>query len=145
MNIHFKNLIKAYSGKCDGLVYYYHPRYERFFARRLPKFQPNASTQRMGLISKQLKALQVSEGFKNDLKIYCGQYQSVNREYRYPCWSNIFSKLFWALSRSYDVDLSHITKVQIYSEALPVRSVKEAVGAGLLPEVPGWEYLGQLI
>jgi len=145
MQVTFKNMLMSYTGKCDGIIYYYHPRYNRIYARRLPQFKPTVATERLGKISSQLKALKVSEGYRNDLKIYCQLYQSLHQEYRYPCWSNMFTKIFWALAKTYNVDLSSITRTQIEAEELPVRSVKEAVAAGLIPEVPGWEYLEQEI
>jgi hypothetical protein len=51
--------------------------------------------------------------------------------------------MLWAMQAKYPdlVNLSTITKDEIIAQDLPCRSVKRAVEAGLLPKIPGYEYL----
>ena len=37
MKVYFKNMLKAYRGACDGLIYYYNPRLNRLLVRAYVK------------------------------------------------------------------------------------------------------------
>ncbi|NLW18546.1 MAG: hypothetical protein GXY81_02525 [Candidatus Cloacimonetes bacterium] len=47
MKVTFKNMIQAYQGKCDGLIYYYNPRLKRMLCRSHAK--PRESTCKISL------------------------------------------------------------------------------------------------
>jgi hypothetical protein len=136
MKVLFQNILKAYSGTCDGLVYYYNPRLDRVLCRRyvIPKATPQNA--RLSLVSRKLSALAPSADYITDLKYYA----ALQRE-RHLSWRNIYMKLMYALKRKYNVDLTLLSKEQIYTQNLPCKSVKQAVEAGLLEPIPGYERL----
>ena len=53
----------------------------------------------------------------------------------------LFLKLMWAMAKMRGLDLEFLTRETIESENLPCRSVKDAVEAGLLPMVKGYEWM----
>ena len=136
MEVVFKNILKAYSGKCDGLVYYYNSRLDRVLCRRHVIPPLNKHNRRMAAISRNLKALNPASEFVNDLKIYAALYQDAPLS-----GQNVYIKLMYTLARTYDVDLSTLTREQITEQELPCATVNQAVEAGLLPPVQGYERL----
>jgi len=141
MEVTFKNLLHAYSGKCDGLVYYYNRRLNKVIARRLPTSKPHAGNALLGRISRNLKALELSEGYRTDLKIYTEllRLKTGAEGMAYYAWSNVFRKLMYDLAAKYSLDLATITRQEIYTQGLPCISVQAAVEDGLLEKVPGYE------
>ena len=151
----FKNMIQAYSGKCDGLVYYYNPRLHRMVVRPHVKRRKTAQNDLFKTISARLKALEPSEGYKRDLTMYVELFNRKASNYRHPLnnWYNAFTKLMWALAKIYDgsqggenpvtVDLSTITRSFVYDNELPCISVKRAVEAGIISPVNGYEQMTQ--
>lgn len=131
----------AYSGKCDGLVFYYNPRLDRMLVRKLPVWKATQSNHRLARVAKNLKALNLSEEYRLDLITYTELYRHELRDSNCTCWYNLFNKLMWAMSKKLDIDLESITREQIFSENLPCQSVKRAVQAGLLPPILGYERL----
>lgn len=134
----FKNMLMGYSGKCDGIVYYYSPKHRVIIARRRSS-QRSSSQNRMAEVARQLRALNVSEGYKADLKRYSAQYKQERNDYSLNTWTNVLNKLFWALAREFELDLRSLSREDIFREDYPVKSVKDAVEAGLLPKVKGYE------
>jgi hypothetical protein len=55
--------------------------------------------------------------------------------------------MLWAMQAKYPatVDLKTITREQIVSQNLPCRSVKAVVEDGLLPIIPGYQYMDREI
>ena len=145
MKAALKNMLMAYTGKCDGLVFYYNPRLDRVLVRSMPRFTPNENNHRMGRISRNLKALQPSEGFRLDLVTYTELYRKEWKDYSCNGWYNLFNKMMWAMHRLLGVDLETLTRNEIETLELPCRSVKSAVEGGLLPPVSGWQRLEQLM
>ena len=159
----FKNMIQAYKGKCDGLVYYYNPRLNRILVRPHVKPRPTEQTRRFASISKNLKALAPSEGFKTDLSVYVDIRNRKATRLHGPLqnWYNAYTMMMYALAKTYSVealaeapeamggsasapttlDLSTLTREFIYANELPCISVKRAVEAGLLSSVKGYELL----
>ncbi len=167
----FKNMIQAYSGKCDGLVYYYNPRLRQMVVRPHVKRRKTAQNDLFTAISARLKALTPSVGYKRDLAMYVELHNRKAANYRHPLnnWYNAFTKLMWAMAKTYvgvpdgeggydwipassgmtgevlSLDLSTITRAFIYDHDLPCISVKRAVEAGLLSPVNGYELMTQEI
>lgn len=143
MKVIFKNMIQAYSGKCDGLVYYYNRRIGKLCVREYVKQKPTAQHSRFAAISSNLKALNLSPGYIQNLKDYTELYIRRHDNHKLPVsnWYNIFMMLMWNLSREYNIDLLTLTRAQIEAEDLPCRTVKQAVQAGLLPVVRNYEKL----
>jgi len=146
MKVIFKNMVQAYSGKCDGLVYYYNRRFNRVVVRSLPKRDITAQNNRFSDISRNLKALELSAGYRQNLRDYTDLYLNC-RTYRdkpVSNWYNLFMRLMWKMAESLpDINLLIITKAEIYDRDLPCICVKSAVDAGLLPKVRGYERLTQ--
>ncbi len=149
MKAFFRNMVQAYRGKCDGLVYYYNPRLNRIIARQYVKPKPTENTRRFALIVANLKALNPSQGFRSDLDMYVTAFNAkpANRNKPMQNWYNAYTKLMYALAKKYDgtqggenpfvVDLATITREQIYEQNLPCKSVYLAIDSGLLPMVNG--------
>jgi len=147
MKVWFKNMVLAYSGKCDGLVYYYNEKLGRMKSRKYVIPKSTEQNARFTSISVNLKALNISEDYKNDLRDYTLRYSTLNQYKTRPClnWYSVFTLLMWNMSRALGIDLATLTREQIESEELPCRSVKDAVEAGLLPPVLNYQRLDRLI
>ena len=143
MKVLFKHLIQGFTGKADDLIIYYDRRLNKVIIR---KNVPVKLTQRhanFGNASKNLKSLNLSEGYKSDFKVYTDLYcrLKINYENQVSSWYNLFLKMMYAMSDSLGIDLKAITRNQIETEQLPCISVKDAVEAGLLPRVRNYERL----
>jgi hypothetical protein len=151
MRAYFKNMLQAYRGTCDGLVYYYNPRLQRIIVRPHVKPRPSVQTRRFAAIAKKLKALAPSEAFKTDMTVYTDIYNrrlgSKSRpEHILSNWYNAFMKMMYALQASDPgIDLEFLERIHIENNDLPCRSVKRAVEAGLLEPVPGYELLDKMM
>jgi len=156
MRAYFKNMIQAYNGKCDGLVYYFNPRLNRILVRPHVKPRATEQTRKFAAIATNLKALAPSEGFKTDMKVYVDLYNRKLSRHATPVqnWYNAYTKMMYALEsgdwkdesgEQIVVDLSTITRAFIYDNELPCISVKRAVEAGILASVNGYELLTQEI
>ena len=143
MKVKYKELLRSYRGKMDGLVYYYHPYLRRCIAREYVKPRPTENNRRLGAVSANLRALEPAWEFRQDLKVYRSlllQHPGTEHYTRGNQWS-LFTRLMWSQCRAAGLDPEFITRAQIETVELPCRSVKAAVEAGLLPEVPGYELL----
>lgn len=144
MKVNPKYRAFAWSGKLEGMIYYQDGRSGQMLARRAFKHKNHPAQGRFAQIVKQIYGLQPSQAYRRDLQRYCTLYQASSAHKAGPglgSWSAAYSKLMWELQNRYpqSVNLTSITREQIYTELLPCRSVKDAVEAGLLPIVPGWE------
>jgi hypothetical protein len=143
MKVKYKHLIGAYQGRKDGLVYYYNPGLERCIAREYVIPKATEQNRKMGAVTANLKVLQPSEGFMEDLTVYLHLLRShaaTEHSFRGNQWS-LYTRLMWAMARLMSKDLEILTREQIYAEELPCLSVKRAVEAGLLESVSGYELL----
>jgi len=156
MKVIFKNMIRGYRGKCDGLVYFYNPRLRRVMARPYVERRRTAQNDRFGEVSTRLRGLEPSPGFKRDMAIYVELYNNSAKYFRQPFsnWYNAYTKMMWELAKrgwhSPDgsplaIDLRTITREFIAGNDLPCRSVRRAVEAGLLKRVKGWESLDSVM
>lgn len=138
-----KEGIKGFSGKLDGAVYYYHPRLKRTLMRRMPVMPIQEQNIALGNAARQIKALDPSEGYRNDFQLYLMKLRDRDDTVTLPSWYSLYIKMLWAMQNLYPetVDLKTITRTQILEQNLPCRSVKTAVEAGLLPTIPGFEYM----
>jgi hypothetical protein len=142
-----KEGIKGFSGKLDGAIYYYHPRLQRTLMRRAPKMPVQPQNEDYRAIARQIKAIDPSPQYRYDFKIYHSALMDKDASVRYPSWYSLYVKMLWAMRTKYPgtVDLKTITRQQITDQNLPCRSVKAAVEAGILAEVPGYEHLDRQI
>ena len=143
MKVSVKTGIKGFSGKLDGAIYYYHPRLKRTLMRRAPKMPLQPQNVEYGDISRQIKALEPSERYRCDFRVYLNLLREQDENLRLPSWYSLFIKMMWAMQAKYpqQVSLKTINREQIFEENLPCVSVKAAVEAGLLPKVAGYEFL----
>ena len=142
-----KEGIKGFSGKLDGAIYYYHPRLKRTLMRRAPKMPIQPQNIEYGDISRQIKAINPSEAYRNDFRMYLNTLMDQDESVRLPSWYSLYVKMMWAMQAKYpaSVDIKTITREQITEQNLPCRSVKTAVEDGLLLVVPGYQYMDREI
>ncbi len=138
-----KEGIKGFSGKLDGAIYYYHPRLRRTLMRRAPQMPIQPQNHDYRDISRQIKALNPSEAYRNDFRMYLNALMDRDDNVRLPSWYSLYIKMLWAMQAKYPelVNLKTITREQIFAQNLPCRSVKAAVEAGLLSDIPGYQYM----
>lgn len=138
---------KAYSGKMDGLIYYWHPRYNQLLARRLPeKTKQTEAKQRFAKIANNLKGMQPSAVYQSDLQAYLHLLQDEGYYPRLNSWYLLFTKLMYCFGERHpEFDIAILTKQDIIDHDLSCRSVKTAVEDLLLPRVKGYERLVEVM
>ena len=131
----------------DGLIYYWHPRYKKLLARRLPeKTKQTEAKQRFAKIAKNLKAMQPSAAFQVDLLAYLHLLQDEGYYPKLNSWYLLFTKMMYALEERHpEFEISTLTKQEIIDGSLSCRTVKSAVEDLLLPRVEGYETLVAVI
>ncbi len=144
MKVRFKNNILSYTGKCDDLVYYYNSKFGRTVCRAYtpPKLGPQHT--RFTRIAKNIKALDISPGYINDLKVYTDIWNSraPTRDTPFANYRNVLMKLLYKMIELYpQYDLATITRDDIEMNLLPCLSVYHACEAGLLKKLQGYELL----
>ncbi len=147
MKAYVKAGIKGFSGKLDGAIYYYHPRLKRTLMRKAPKMPIQPQNLDYRDISRQIKALDPSEGYRNDFRSYLNALRERDESVRLPSWYGLYIKMLWAMQAKYPelVNLKSITRDSIIEHDLPCRSVRRAVEDSLLPDIPGYKYLDREI
>ncbi len=147
MKVTLKEAVKGLSGKIEDSVYYYHPRIKRTLVRRLPKMPIQSQNIDYGNIAQKIKALDPSPEYRNDFKVFLMTLREYDDKANYPSWYSLLVKMLWAMQAKYpqSVDLKSITKAQVLEQNLPCISVQSAVDDGLLPKLPGYEYLNHQI
>ncbi len=138
MKVFYKNLIKAYSGHCDGLVYYYDPQLDRILCRRYVKPKETPQNLRLAATMQNLKKLKPSPEFKTDLKYYAAMIRKPGTRIT---WQNVYTKMMYAMQRQYDINLILLTKSAIYEQQLPCICLRDAIEAGLLEPIEGYHRL----
>jgi len=148
MKVHLKYSLAGYSGTIDHAVYYYHPRLRRSLMRKYVRPAESTSNLRMKSVMANLQLLEPSAGYKQNLKDYLNNYNTLSKYENKPIltWSNVFLKIMYGLKNAIpEINLSTITRTQIYEQDLPCQSVKRAVEAGLLPVTEGYEWYNELM
>lgn len=138
-----KEGLKGFSGKLDGAIYYYHPRLRRTLMRKAPEMPKQPQNDDYRDISRQIKALQPSEGYRSDFRFYLNQLRDSDESVLLPSWYSLYVKMLWAMQAKYPdvVNLKTLTKAQVTEQQLPCRTVRAAIEDGLLVAVPGYQYL----
>jgi hypothetical protein len=132
------------SGKAGELVYCYNRRTGSMYARRYEYPELTENHHKMGGVARNLFSIQPSADFQYDCRTYAYLYASArnNRGVKIWTWSNCYLHLMYAMAKAVaDIDLSTLTREEIYQRDLPCISVKRAVDAGLLEKVDGYERL----
>jgi hypothetical protein len=140
MKVKMKKGVVQYSGKAEGLIFYYHPGMNTLLARRKPKMPHQPINDRYRKISLALKAINPSPEYRQNFKEYLAELKKHDDEIAMVSWHNLFVKMMWNLAAKHPaVKLETLTRAQIVSENLPCRTLKTAVEADLLPMVGGYK------
>jgi len=143
------NLLGEFTGKLDGLIYYRRKPSGKLYVRRQWKFDNHPSHPGFAAIMTNINALQPSEGYVQNLKDYLFLYNRLpqNEGRELYCWNNLYVRLMFALQTANPetVNLATLSREQIETQNLPCRTVKDAVEAGLLPVVKGYERFSQVL
>ncbi|MCB5248021.1 MAG: hypothetical protein LHW57_08360 [Candidatus Cloacimonetes bacterium] len=135
------NLLGEFTGKLDDLIYYRRKPGGKIYVRRQFKFKNHPGQPGFASAQKAIYALAPSETYKRDLKDYLILYNQLpgNADNNAQSWTNIYNKLMFAMQKNLQVPLKNISRAQIAQQNLPCRTLKEAIEAGLLPEVRDYE------
>ncbi|MBM3291622.1 hypothetical protein FJY84_02975 [Candidatus Bathyarchaeota archaeon] len=148
MKTRFSRNLPGLTGKLDGLVYYYHQGLDEIIARTFTQAERNPPADRMKLIMANLKLIQPSAGYKQNLKDYAIKYNNlrINRDKPEANWMNLWLKLMFGMTKALPgIDLTTITRQQIYDDSLPCITVRNAIECSLLPNVRNSERYTELI
>ncbi len=141
MKLNTYGIIKEYSGTHEGLVYYYNRKQKKIVTRKHVNCKHTEQHDKFTAINQNLKTIYTSDGYIQDLKTYsvCYNHGYKNRKKCPTNWRNIFTMIMWAMAKQYpEIDLSTLTRADIYEQDLPCKSVMRAIDSGLLPEVKGY-------
>ena len=143
MKVLFKKLINGYTGKLDDLCIYYNKYLNRGIIRRISKVKLTQQHTDFAIISQQLRNLIISQGYKDDWRVYTDLFSRLrsNQNSSVCSWYGLFVCLMYAMAKELALDLKTITRAQIENDNMPCLSVKMAVDAGLLPRVRNFEKL----
>ena len=143
MKVHFKYGLKGYSGNVDEAIYYYNPKSKLTLMRPYVYPKLNHNNERTTNIMANLKLINPSLGYRQNLRDYIMFYNESKDFGHKPLvgWNTAWLKLMFALQKAMPetVDLKTITREQIIDDDLPCKTVKAAIEAGLLPIMPDYE------
>jgi hypothetical protein len=148
MKVTFKWGIQGMSGYGEDAVFYYNPVLRRTLKRNYvyPKNVPSAA--RNSVIMQNLRLIQPSTAYKFNFVDYRAAVNSLPeyKEKPFTSWSCIYLKLLYALQKADNrVDLTTLSRAQIYAQDLPCKTLKAAIEAGLLPAVENYQRFDQEI
>lgn len=141
MKVKFHYGLAGYSGKLDDLVYYFDKTAGSMFARRYRYPKLTQENERVKKTSGQLFAIEPSDAYKDNLRLYLMHYNGLKSTAKpMRSWVNLYIHLMHKMAKAIpEVDLTTITREQIYQHDFPCISVKRAVEEGLLQEMAGYE------
>jgi hypothetical protein len=142
MKVNFRNMINGYTGQADDVIYVYDRQTNRYYVRSYPCWKEKPFNVSFRDKMANLQRLNPYYKYKEDMQIYVELYNAlaVNKYNPVKAWNNLFMKVMFSMEKTIpDVNLSTITKAEIYARELPCISVMRAVEGGLLPEVKGYE------
>ena len=142
MKVTLEKGLGSYTGRYGELVYCHVKANGSIYSRRMVYPELTQQNEKVGSISSRIYGLKPSEGYKLDLGYYLLGYNALkeNRDRQLRSWSSLYLRIMYRMAELHpEIDLKQITREEIFANELPCRSVKTAVLAGLIPEVPGWE------
>lgn len=149
MKVKYSQRFKGYTGKADGMIYYFDTKSGLSLARRMFKFTNHPGQPAFRNAQKQIYSLNPTKAYIQNLKDYLILYNALPENKLSPArtWTNIFNKLMFAMQKAMpeEVDLKTITREQIETQNLPCRTLKNSIEADLLPKVIGYERLNKPI
>jgi hypothetical protein len=145
MKVKFKNLLMGYTGKTDDSVIYFSPKRSRYIIRKPPTFHEGEHHRAFAQIQKQIFGLEPSAEYRQDLRDYLRLYNELPGYKERPvlAWNLMYVKMLWNMHYIMGVDLSTINRSLALE--LPCRCVSDAVEAGMLPRVKGYQGFTALI
>lgn len=149
MKVYFKNSKCCLRGSIDGLIFYQDSHTGNTYARRQFCLKNHPSHQSFRESQRRIFGLNPSIGYKRDLLEYCVLFnsQGVDDGCTLRNWVQVYNKLMWALQKKMpeDVNLQTIDREQVEMNNLPCICVRDAIEAGLLPKVKGYERLDSMM
>lgn len=144
MKAKLKITLPGFTGNMDDVVIYYNSKLNTYIARRkvIPKFTPDNS------IVKEIHAfrrrIKVSEAYLDDCREYIRLFnQKFRKQGRaMSTWPNVYMKIMRALQAHYpEICFKTLTRHDIINQQLPCKTVADAVRAGYLEKVTGFDKL----
>jgi hypothetical protein len=144
MKAKVKLALPGYTGKMDDMVIYFNSKLNCLVARRYvkPKHTPANTDFRSAI--RLAKSLELSAGYIQDCRNYVNLYnQRFRRQGRALCaWTNCFVKMLLQLKKhNPSLNLAALSRQEIVEQNYPVQTVRDAVEAGLLEKVSGYQDL----
>jgi hypothetical protein len=143
MKVDYKLGMKGYSGHVDGMIYYYDKRSGVTLGRKMFKFKNHPGQPGFRSAQQQIYTIEPAQFYTYNLRDYIAEYNNLpgNELKQMRTWTNVYNKLMFAMQKAMPetVDLATITREQIYEQNLPCKTLKDAIDAGLLPKVKGYE------
>ncbi len=148
MKAQVKLMLPGFTGNMDDVVIYYNAHLNKYIARRkvMPKFTPSNGIVKD--IFAFARRIELSEGYLEDCRRYIKLYNQKNRRNgrAMSTWPNVFLKLMRAMmTDSPGLDLATLTREEIIGRELPCKTLNDAVQAGYLEKVVGYEKLDSLL
>lgn len=148
MKASVKLMLPGFTGNMDDVVIYYNSKLNKFIARRKVSPKQTPDTTMVKDIHAFRRRIGVTEAYINDCREYI---KLFNRKYRKQgramiAWSNVYMKIMRALKQQYpDISFSSLSREEVMQRNLACKSVSDAVLAGYLDRVPGFERLNNEI
>ncbi|HQH50005.1 MAG TPA: hypothetical protein PLA08_01205 [Candidatus Cloacimonadota bacterium] len=148
MKAKLKVLLPGFTGNMDDVVIYYNSRLNKYIARRkvTPKFTPDSSIVRE--IHAFRRRIKVSVAYLDDCREYIRLFnQKFRRQGRaMSTWPNVYMKVMRATAKKYpELDFKTLTREEVIQQNLPCKTIADAVTAGFLEQVPGYESLNSCL
>jgi hypothetical protein len=135
-NINFNYGIGRLKANLDGLLVYYSPKFGRNIARRYTKPKVTERIRIFGSKQKHLSIIweQASTAYKQDMKIYAGLLARATMKQRGSFC--LFVTMCWNWQKANPgEDVLNLSRERIISEDLPLKTIHNAMLAGLLEEI----------
>lgn len=148
MKAKLKIMLPGFTGNMDDVVIYYNAKLNKYIARRkvIPTFTPDNK------IVKEIHAfrrrINVTEAYLDDCREYVRLFnQKFRKQGRaMSTWPNVYMKVMRAMKNQFpEINFNTLTREQVQEYQLPCRTISDAVRAGYLEKVPGFEQLINLI
>lgn len=129
--------LRSITGRSEDMIYYTMGKTGKIYARRRFKFKNHPGQAPFASAQRAIYALQPSEQFKEDLKVYMAMHNNLpeKRGSEFTAWTNIYNKMMFTMQKKLGVNLAEINREIIVMQQLPCINVHTAVCHGLLPEV----------
>lgn len=146
MKAKLKVLLPGFTGNMDDVVIYYNAKLNKYIARKKvkPKFTPDNS------IIKEIHAfrrrIRVNDFYIDDCREYIRLFnQKFRRQGRaMSTWPNVYMKVMRATQKHFpELDFKTLTREDVLELDLPCKTIADAVRAGYLEQVPGFENLNR--